>query len=269
MTYPNLTNPYQKLGQSSLKPKSSSKSSSEGSSSIFNSNVFNPQSSSRFIQPVKKDYLEPEFNLSKETIRQLPRAFLNIIKDIGYKDKPIPAHITEPKQQVLYLATQRTKDSQKLIKEIGRNFIGRAISIPGEIYALASDKFEMPNEIKIPFTKETAPTISGIYRQYEELGKSKLLATLATAGVVAGNVLILFAGASSLKAKTKLPATKQQIKAGERVYSNTTELTYKDLQDITAGRIKTGPKVEAFKEYTGEGVNFTKILLPPISLYCL
>ena len=74
----------------------------------------------------------------------------------------------------------------------------------------------MPKEVRLPFTKRYYPTYSGIYDEALEAGGSHALATLVTAGMLAGDGLIVSAGISLLRPQPRGLITQQQAATSRR-----------------------------------------------------
>lgn len=187
------------------------------------------------IEKTKKDI---------EILPFLPKATKETLQSaIGYT--PISPEEPFSKQPLWKKITDVVAEVNPAILTMGKETLKSSYGF------LASAITPQQEEVKIPFTKETAPTFLKTYNDGRKAGLSPLWATILITSRAAGDVLIT---SNILETVGKIPVGKVK----------TITLTRSDLIDITRGEEFAGKiepaKLEAYKQLTREGINFTKML---------
>jgi len=198
----------------------------------------------------------PAFDMSANIIPHIPQA----IKETLIGADPEFAKIYSEYQagdinalQVYGKSTLATpKRAVSMVGDLAKSMYG-FLATPGANISALQKGEELPTEVKIPFTEQTAPLLSKTYLDARDAGLSPFWATISTLGRTAGDILLIDGVVKPVVVGVgKIPVTK----------ATTISLTFEDLVEISAGRIKAGsPKYDAWTSFEAKtGLKIGKIL---------
>lgn len=187
-----------------------------------------------------KNKLQPE-----SLVKIVPQAIKETLQ--GFNFLPAPTTPDEPfdKQPLFKKITSVAAEIPSTIKQVGGDIFKSGYGMLATPFAPAQE------QVKIPFTNQTAPTFLATYNDAISSGMSPLMATILTTSRAAGDVLIVSGVANSIG---KIPVKTPSI----------VTLTRQDLINITRGPEFAGKvdpvKLDAYKKLSQEGVDWHQAL---------